>query len=213
MNLSGKNSARRRDGDHEQNQTELSLTEHVQEVSQSSSPSSMPMTTPRAFLATLIPCSKALNFAMAAIKLGSWLSTRTFSRTLTSCPLKWNVRSLSSWSGNRAARPRRCLNEKPDRASDVKEVGVFGLMTCSVRKWAIIEASEMVKFRARFGGRGGSNVYIELLLELFWLENSAGPTIRLTCSSRGLSHHFPTTSSPPLRACLASRTKSRSSIN
>ena len=53
----------------------------------SRSSSSLPMTTSRALLLSATLCSSAPSFAMAAMRLGSPLSTLTFSLTRTSCPL------------------------------------------------------------------------------------------------------------------------------
>lgn len=66
-----------------------------------SSCSSRPMTMLRAFRLSITLCSRALSFADADIKAGSWLSTRIFSLTRTSWPLNLNVRSASSWAGVR----------------------------------------------------------------------------------------------------------------
>jgi len=49
--------------------------------------SSLPMTTSRALLFNATVCSKALSFAMAAIRLGSMVSTLSLSLTRTFWPL------------------------------------------------------------------------------------------------------------------------------
>ena len=48
---------------------------------------SCPITTPSERLDMAMFLSRAPSFAIAEIRLGSWLSTRTLSRTRTSCPL------------------------------------------------------------------------------------------------------------------------------
>lgn len=99
------------------------------------------------FLAIPTVCSTAANFAIAAIKLGSALSTFTFSFTLTSFPPITNTISNSSCSSLLVA-PIACANR------DV----IFGTASTnsSDRTTSTNAASWMLKSKHKSGVRGGS---------------------------------------------------------
>jgi len=103
--------------------------------------SSLPITVSNAFRLTATLCSSALNFAIAAKRLGSWLSTRSFSFTRTSCPLYVKMSLASSCEvtlGAPNATARRSLILKPV----IDSAG--GMLTDSkVRIWRSRAASEI----------------------------------------------------------------------
>jgi hypothetical protein len=72
--------------------------------------SSLPINVFKPLLANATVLSSELSLAKAAMSLGSELSTRTLSRTLTSCPRQLKISSTSSWFGGLdvpSAKPRR----------------------------------------------------------------------------------------------------------
>lgn len=66
-----------------------------------------PITNANDNLPPAIPCAKAFNFVISEMKLGSWLSTLTFSRTMTASPPHSNIWSTSSWAGGTGKSPSR----------------------------------------------------------------------------------------------------------
>lgn len=109
-----------------------------------------------AFRLSMTVWPRALSFAEAEMRAGSWLSTRIFSLTRTCWSLYVNARSTSSWAGARAppsadAKVLRMLNP----VSDPLSPAWWG---SSVRTSRTRAASKTNRWNDRFAGSAGSNV-------------------------------------------------------
>lgn len=134
-----------------------------------------------AFRLNITLCPRALSFAEAEIRAGSWLSTRIFSLTRTSWSLYLNVRSASSCAGALAppsadAKVLRML--KP--VSDVLSPALCG---SRVRISSTRAASKTNRWKDTFAGSGGSKVYESSVTPAHVLHGKS------TLSSTGFSHH------------------------
>lgn len=112
--------------------------------------SSLPMSTWSAAVHRRTSCSRADSLAMTAIRLGSWLSTRTLSRTRTSSPFQVNTSPASSCAGCRLPKIRS-RRENPVRdISDAKAVGVcVGVLLSRVRRRRTRAESAMERWNDR----------------------------------------------------------------
>lgn len=114
------------------------------------------MTMLSAFRLNITLCPRALSFADADIRAGSWLSTRIFSLTRTSWSLYLNVRSASSCAGARA--PPRADAKVLRMLKPVSDVLSPALCGSRVRISRTRAASKTNKWKDTFAGSGGSNV-------------------------------------------------------